>query len=210
MIITEIKKIGRGDRYSLYCDDAFFMQIETEILVKNKLKIGQQLSEEDCQKLKLQNGDYASFDKALTYLEKGIKTEKGTRDYLKKKGYLDESIDKAIEKLKDYGYIDDEVFAESYINTYSHLKGKQKLKYELLSKGVDKEIIDQKLEDLIDEDEQIENAKTLGKKYLKNKAVDEKTYQKLCAHLVSKGFSFDVVSKVAKEVLKEKKDESRN
>ena len=56
---------------------------------------------------------------------------------------------------KEYNYIDDEIFAENYINTYSHQKGKRKLKYELISKGVDKEIIDQKLEDLIDEDMQI-------------------------------------------------------
>ena len=208
MIITEIKKIGRGDRYSIYCDDVFFMQIETEILVKNKLKLGQELSEEQAQNLKLQNGDYASFDKALSYLEKGMKTQKGIRDYLKKKGYLDESIDKAIEKLIEYGYINDELFAESYINTYCNIKGKQKIKFELIAKGIDKQIIEQKLEDLLDEDEQINACFALAKKYLKNKVIDEKTYQKLCAHLVSKGFSYDTISKVAKESLKEKKNES--
>lgn len=208
MIITEIKKIGRGDRYSLYMDDVFFMQIETEILVKNKLKIGQELTEEDAQDLKLQNGNYASFDNALTYLEKGMKTEKGIREYLKKKGYLDESIDKTIEKLIEYGYINDELFAESYINTYSSTKGKRKIEYELISKGVDKEIIFQKLEELIEEEDQLSNCVALAKKYLKNKIVDEKTYQKLTSHLASKGFSFDIISKVVRAVLKEAKDES--
>ena len=208
MTITEIKKVGRGDRYSIYVDDMFFMQIETEILVKNKVKVGQELTEEEVQNLKLQNGDYASFDKALTYLEKGMKTEKGIRDYLKKKGYLEESIDKAVDKLIEYGYIDDEVYAENYINTYKPSKGKKKLFYDLMAKGVDKEIISQKLEDLIDEDEQIESCLSLARKYLKNRVVDEKTYQKLSAHLVSKGFSFDVVSMVVKDAIKEKKNES--
>ena len=210
MIITEIKKIGRGDRYSIYCDNVFFMQIETEILVKNKLKTGQELSQEQGENLKLQNGDFASFDKALTYLEKGIKTEKSIRDYLKKKGYLEESIDKTVEKLVEYGYINDEVYAENYISTYARTKGKQKLKFDLISKGVSREIIDQKLEELLDEDEQFESAKALALKYLKNKGIDEKTYQKLSAHLVSKGFTFDMVSRVAREVLREKRDESWN
>ena len=208
MIITQIKKIGRGDRYSIYCDDVFFMQIETEILVKNKLKTGQEISEEQAQNLKLQNGDFASFDKALSYIERGIKTEKNIRDYLKKKGYLEESVNKAVDKLLEYGYINDEVYAENYISTYSQTKGKQKLKFDLLSKGVDKSIIDQKLEKLLDEEGQFESAKTLALKFLKNKIRDEKTYQKLCGHLVSKGFSFDVVSKIAKVVLKEERDES--
>jgi len=76
MVITEIKKVGKGDRYSLYVDENFIAILETEIVVKNKLKLGQEVDNEFINKLKLENGDYASFDKALTYLEKGMKTEK--------------------------------------------------------------------------------------------------------------------------------------
>lgn len=208
MIITQIKKVGRGDRYSLYVDEQFIVALEAEIVVKNKLRTGQEVDNSFLEKLKLENGDYASFDKALTYLEKGIKTEKGVRDYLYKKGYLKPSVDKTIEKLKSYGYIDDAAYAENYIKTYSGSKGSKKIKYDLILKGVKKEIVLQKLEELINEDEEFETCLQVCQKYLKNKVIDQKTYQKLSNHLVSKGFSYDIISRAVKISLKEACDES--
>lgn len=210
MKITEIKKIGKGDRYSLYIDGNFVGAFEAEILAKNKLKTGEDISHENLERLKIENGDFASFDRALTLLEKGMKTEKGVKEYLKQKGYPDECIERSIEKLKEYGYLNDELFAESYIKTYSNLKGSKKIKYELINKGVDKQIIEEKLADLIDETEAYETCIMLAKKYLKNKKIDEKTRNKLSNHLASKGFSYEYISKVVREVLKEVKDESWN
>lgn len=208
MIITEIKKIGKGNRYSLYIDEEFVGAFEAEILAKNKLKTGQELSHDELQRLKIENGDYASFDRALSVLEKSMKTEKGVHDFLMQKGYPEECVERSIEKLKEYGYINDEFFTESYIKTYSFSKGKKKIKYELISKGVDKQIIDEKLADLIEEDEEIESCKRLAKKYLKNKVIDEKTRNKLSNHLAGKGFGYDVISKVVRDVIKEAEDES--
>lgn len=202
MIITQLKKIGRGDRYSLYVDEQFIVALEAEIIVKNKLKIGQEVDFDYLEKLKLENGNYASFDKALSYLERGMKTEKGIREYLSKKGYLKESIDKTIEKLQSYGYINDEVYAENYIKTYSGVKGIKKLKYELILKGVEKNIIDKKVEELFDEEEEFKNCLNICKKYLKNKNIDSKTYQKLSNHLASKGFSYGIITRAVKECLK--------
>lgn len=208
MIITEIKKIGQGKRYSLYVDEEFVGVFEAEILAKNKSKTGQELSSDELQRLKIENGDYASFDRALSVLEKGMKTEKGVRDFLLQKGYPEECVARSIEKLKEYGYINDEFFAESYIKTYSSNKGKKKIKYELINKGVDKQIIDEKLNDLIEEEEEFEVCKTMAKKYLRNKVIDGKTRNKLSNHLASKGFGYDIISKVVREVFVEVEDES--
>ena len=107
MQITEIKKIGKGDRYSIFIDDIFNGTLETEILVKEKLKTGDEISEERLKQIKLDNGKLAAFSRAISYIEKGLHTEKQLRAYLKEKGFLPESIDEAIEKLLEYGYIDD-------------------------------------------------------------------------------------------------------
>ena len=47
MTITEIKKIGKGDRYSIYIDGQFSCTLEAEILVKFKLKTFQELEEDE-------------------------------------------------------------------------------------------------------------------------------------------------------------------
>lgn len=200
MQITEIKKIGRGDRYSIYIDGIFNGTLEAEILVKEKLKTYDEISEERLKQIKLDNGKIAAFSRAISYIEKGLHTEKQLRIYLKEKGFLQESIDEAIEKLLEYGYISDEAFAESFINSYKHKKGRIKLKFELQSKGVSPEIIEQKLDELLEDDESEIYARAALEKYLKNKTFDAKTRQKAYAHLMSKGFENDVISKVISEI----------
>lgn len=182
-------------RYSLFIDDEFFTTIESEILAKKGLKTGDEVSHEYLEELKLENSNYASFDRALGVLEKSMKTEKGIREYLYSKGYFESSIDKAVDKLIEYGYINDEIFAENYIRTYFHLKGKRKIKCELVQKGVPDEIVEQKIEELFDEENELETCCNLAKKYLKNKQKDAKTMQKAYAHLTSKGFDFDIIKR---------------
>lgn len=198
--ITEIKKIGKGERYYLYLDNEFFGVYEAEILARYSLKTGETYDEDFFEKLKIENGDYACFNRGLSILGKSMKTEKMLRDYLIEKGYPKQCIDKAIEKLIEYGYINDEQFCESYINSYSTSKSKRKLKYELLTKGVNEEIIEEKLESLIDEENEFEICLNLALKYLKNKEMDLKTKQKLYNHLASKGFEYSLMSRVWEEL----------
>ena len=200
MTITEIKKIGKGKRYYLVIDENQKFVIEAEILAKSKLRTNDEISQERLNELLLENGDFASFDRALTYLEKGIQTEKGIRGYLKKKGYLDESIEKAIVKLAEYGYINDETYVENYIRTYASKKGKKLLRFELLSKGVDSQTIENKLEEMLSFEDEKTSCENVARKYIKGKDFDLKLKQKTFAYLLGKGFSSSVISEVIKEL----------
>ena len=201
MIVTEIKKIGKGQRYYVEIDEFQKFTVEADVLVRYKLKTGDEIDADELNKMLLENGEFSCFDRALIYLEKNMKTEKGIRDYLKQKGFLPQSIDNAVDKLKEYGYINDENFTECYIRTYGNKKGRKKIKYELISKGVDINLIDVKIEELVDEDEEINSCKELFRKYMKNKQFDLKTKQKAVAHLVSKGFTFNVINRAMGEEL---------
>ena len=197
--IVEIKKIGKGERYHVQSSEGYAGVFQAEILAKHKLHTGQMLENDEFEKIKVENGDLASFDRALSLIEHGMKTEKMIRDYLSKKGYPEECIDRAIAKLCDYGYIDDKAFAHNFLNTYSSSKGRKKLRYDLLSKGVSQEIIDEVLESLSDEEE-IENGERIAKKYIKNKQKDQKNKQKLFAYLAGKGFDFDKINTIFRRI----------
>lgn len=199
--ITEIKKIGKGDRYYLYLDDEFFGVFEAEILARYALKTGQSFDDSFFEKLKFENGDYACFNRGLGVLEKSMKTEKMLKDYLKEKGYPDVCIENAVEKIKSYGYIDDSAFCESYINSYCNNKSKRKLKYDLLAKGVNEDIIDEKLEMIVDDESEYKICLRLATKYLKNKETDLKTKQKFYNHLAGKGFGYNLISKAWEELI---------
>lgn len=210
MQITEIKKIGRGDRYSIFIDDVFDGTLEAEILVKHKLKTGDEIGEEQWRQIKLENGKLSAFSRAVGYIEKSLKTQKQLQTYLKEKGFLQESIDDAVQKLREYGYIDDKVYAENYIKTYKDKKGKIKLKFDLLSKGVAADVIEEALQEFVDEDEQYAACEKLLKKYVKNKPQDIKLKSKAYAHLFSKGFSGDIISRAIGKIFSEVEDDDWN
>ena len=202
--ITEIKKIGRGDRYKLYVDEEFLGIFEAEILARHSLKTGQTMESGFFDALLIENGNYACFNRGLNAIEKSMKTKKMLRDYLREKGYPKPCIDKACEKLAEYGYIDDEAFCESYIASYSSSKSKRKLKFDLLSKGVSEDIVDSKL-DQIDDEVEDEKCLRFASKYMNGKIFDLKTKQKFYNHLAGKGYDYGQISK-AWEILENDRD----
>ena len=204
MIITEIKKIGKGERYSIFIDGIFSCTLETEIIVKNRLKSGQLIDDELWKKIRYENGELACFSRSLSLLEKSQKTERQIRTYLKEKGFLQENIDNCILKLIEYGYINDSDYAENFIKTYLKTKGPKKIKYDLITKGVDPEIIEEKLNELVNDDVERENALNLLKKYINNREFNQKLKNKAFLFLMSKGFN----SEIAIEVLRRVSDEN--
>ena len=192
--ITEIKKIGKGDRYYLFLDGEYFATFEAEILARYCLKSGQKFDDEFFDNLLIENGDYACFNRGLSALEKSMKSRKMLRSYLKEKGYPVQCIDKAIEKLESYGYIDDESYCENYIASYPS-KSRRKLKFDLLAKGIKENIIEAKLDAMTNEEEESEKCLNYARKYMKNKSLDIKTKQKFYNHLAGKGFSYEDISR---------------
>lgn len=204
--ISEIEKVGKGARYRVFLDGELFGVFEAEILARHCLKSGEQYDDKFFDELLIENGDYACFNRGLSGLEKSMKSEKMLKDYLKEKGYPKFCIDKAIDKLKSYGYIDDEAFCENYISCYSSSKSKRKLKYDLLNKGIDINIIESKLEEKINDENEEEKCLNFAKKYMKNKEFDLKTKQKLFNHLASKGFDFGIISSAWEKIKGEQEE----
>lgn len=197
--ISEIKKIGKGERYRLFVDGEFFGVYESEILARHCLKSGQEVDEEFLENLKIENGDYACFNRGLNIVEKSMKSKKMMRDYLREKGYPKQCIDRAITKLEEYGYVNDESYAENYILTYRDSKSRRKLKYDLMSKGIGEEIIEEKLDELLSEDES-EKCLYFAQKFMKNRDFDLKNKTKLYNHLMSKGFGYGDIAKAWEEM----------
>lgn len=194
MQITEIKKIGKGKRYSLKVDDKFEGVFEADILARYNLKTGQELQENFLQTLKLENGNFACFDRALSLLEHGMKTKKQVFDYLKNKAYPEDCIESAVKKLEDYGYINDLAYANEYIKLNIKKSGMIKIKFDLKTKGIPEDVLQQSLQNFIDKDTEIESCFDIATKKMKGQSLDLKGKQKLYSYLASRGFSFDVIN----------------
>ena len=88
-------------------------------------------------------------DYGLYLIEFKDRTEKELRDKFKEKGYDENDTEDEIEFLKNYGYIDDKRYAEHFTHDAINIKkwGKMRIRTELLRKGVDRETVDNTIED---------------------------------------------------------------
>lgn len=109
----------------------------------------------------------------------------------------DNDRDFIINFLNDEGYINDERYCRSYVKSKLNLKkwGVNKIKISLISKGIDREIIDSVVSE-IDQDSYKEELIKL----LENKKINEsdpyKRKAKLIRYAVGKGYSLSMVMEV--------------
>ena len=132
MIITGIQTQKKNSsRFNLDIDGKFFCGISADTLAKYSLYQGKVISNDELEKVLDTELQTRFFNRVLEYLARAPKTEFQIQRYMKdlvykKKGKWFEELSKekqekiftfVISKLKEYGYIDDKSFAESFINS---------------------------------------------------------------------------------------------
>lgn len=178
-------------RCNIYVDGRFCCGLTLETVVKNRLKVGQIVTQEQLEEMQLESEKHTALDKALHFLSATRKTEREIRTYLTKKGYLPAVIEYVIEKLREYGFINDGEYAEAYTESAAKRKGGRLIRMELKNKGLSDEAIDGALSEL-DSEQELETAKRILEKYMRGKTADKETLQKAYRYLMSKGFDYEV------------------
>lgn len=205
MKITSIEPQRNKKRVNVYVDDLFTIGIDEELKFKHKLEVGMEVNDDFIKEVLKAEEQNKVTNHALNLLSFRQRSEKEIYTSLKKKGYEDFYIENAIAYCKEQKYLDDRAFAKAFIRDKINLNklGEQRIKYELLRKGISQDIIDDVL--ILDEDEQFEAAFQLAEKRLPSYRKDDRnaTYRKLSGFLQRRGYSFDIVSKVMREILKD-------
>ena len=103
-----------------------------------------------------------------------------------------------IERLREYGYLDDERFAQSYASLRIQQRpiGRQRLQRDLHLKKIDKQTVDAALDQVFEqtpEDDLIDRA--IAKRVrLRGRPKTREEAKKLFDHLLRQGFAFELVS----------------
>jgi regulatory protein len=187
--ITSISpQVKDKTRCNIYVDGRFCCGLTLETVIKNRLKIGRTVTEEELSAMQLESEKNTALDKTLTYISAAQKTEKQIRDYLSGKGYLPAVVDFVLDKMREYGFADDGTYAKSYATSAVKRKGSRLIRMELKNKGVSDEDVESALNGLEGEEE---TAKRLLEKYMRGKPFDKPTLYKAFRYLLSKGFSYE-------------------
>jgi regulatory protein len=144
---------------------------------------------------KLKNSSSSPFNYALMLLSRRDYSEFEIREKLKKR-YSKEEIEDTIKKLVERRLLSDERYVKRIIEKYAFIKkyGYLKVQYELLHRGIEREIFASLLDELYPEYKEKENAISISAR---------RPIDKLRGYLASRGYRTSII----REVLAELKDE---
>ena len=147
---------------------------------------------------------------AIYYLSKYSSSKKNLEFILKKKirrmsdekkirFHLYNEIQIIIEKLEKLNLINDQVFVESKIQSLQYqVKSKNYIKQYLLQKGIDKQLIEEQISLLYENNKNLEKDNALKFAKKRNLLDSDQDYQKKISKMARAGFSYDIVKEILK------------
>lgn len=199
-VITSIKQQKKKDRVNVYLDDKFGFGIDLDNFVLLNLRVNQELTDEEIEKIVRKAEFQKSLDKILRFATVRPRSEKEIRDYFKRKKYHISIYDSLLEKLKHFELLDDLKFAKWWIDQRMQFKPKSKriIIQELRTKGISQNNIDDAFGETVIDEEKLAK-ELLNKKMYKWKNLEHRiAKQKMSQYLAGKGFGWDVITKLTK------------
>ncbi len=194
MKVTKIAKIGKQDKFAVFIDDQYLLDLDAEALLNSKLRVNQEISEEEFQDLNANISYYKLYHLSIKYLSRRLKSEGELRDYLKRKQATQDQMEQIVNRLKDLDLINDQKYAISYIHDRMLLSpiSSRKIKLELKKRKIAEDIITNSLRN--DQISDVENLKKLIKIKRKNSRYQDDL--KLMQYLVRSGFNYQDVKEI--------------
>lgn len=204
MKITKLEKGKKNpQKINVYVDEKYSFNID-ELEVSNlKLFAGKEITKAELKDFKSTSSFSKLYEYCLNLINRRPRSEAEIRlkiNFISKKWskeYSQEEIEEIIKKLQDKNYLNDEAFAQWWIENRTRFrpKGKYALKQELKQKGISNEVIEQAIADFYPtENEEEIIYKLAEKKYkLLEKEEKYKRKQKTLAFLLRKGFDYDKI-----------------
>ncbi|MGA7671639.1 MAG: regulatory protein RecX [Nitrolancea sp.] len=202
--ITAIEPQARHpDRVSLFIEGEFVVGLSASVVLDVGISVGQTLSEPEVRNLVEAEEGHRATESALRLVSYRARSETEIRQRLNRKGFSGLSIDVAIERMRDWGYINDQEFARQWVaSRESHRPRSTRLmKRELTSKGVDADTAERVVE-AADIDDYVV-ALDLARKWMPHIVREDAQTQRrrMSGYLQRRGFGWDVVRRVLDETL---------
>ncbi len=233
MKISKLKLNPLTKKVSIFLDGDFAFSVQGQVVIQHQLKLGQELEEKDIFNLIWESLSLELYTLCLDRISIRLRSEREILLYLikvldRKKAIIKKEviiniwqkiygkkitlINQIIEKLKNNNYLDDYKFAKNFLEVNAEIKkrGSIAIKTELIRKGVNKEVI----ENLLNENREV--LKELGKGNINNllesnyRKIAYKNYEKnklkqiLLRRLISRGYTFQEIINQIDEFIRKK------
>lgn len=211
-IITKIEtQVKNKNRANVYIDNVYSFSCDMEIVLKHKLKEGLKVDKNNLVELIAESNEKRAFQLAIHYLSFRPRTSYEVNTYLLSKDYEEKIVNKVLEKLLYYKYVDDKQYAVSYITNAieERKKSVNTVKSELVKRGISLNIIENCIP-AFSYDINLSIAKEISNKYFRQKSnlPFNQLKDKLSQLLIRKGFTWEVVSECLNHLEQDEKVQS--
>ena len=197
MVVVSITK--KGNNVLVLFDDTSELLLNYNVFIDSMLRRNDKVDQKRIDELKKRNELYKIKHSVLNLLGRRAHSKRELYQKIIKKGFDKDLCLYVLDELNESNYINDRDFAEKYADEKIK-KGKSginKIRTELIRKGIDKEIIHDIESQYQSSDEIIDNIVYLSEKkleFLKKKETDKrKIKSKLYSHLLGKGFTSEQI-----------------
>lgn len=199
MEITSYKKI-KSNLYEVEIDYKEKYKIYDDLILKYELLIYKDIDKNKLERLLKENEMIDAYFKGLKYIGIKMRTEKELREYFKKRELSDISIDYAIKRLIDDGYLNNEKYTEFYIKDAVNLSsnGPRKIEDNLKKLGIPSNLISKYL-DIVNNEVWLNRIeKIIDKKAKSNKNSAAIFKNKTYTYLLTLGYTPEQINSIIK------------
>ena len=207
MKITDVKpQKNNKNRVSVFVDDEYSFSLDSADALRLGVKKDAQINEKDIETFNLESNLSKAKAKAFDIVSRKMVTEQELVRKLCEKGYDKIICDIVIDTMKEYNYINDREFCESYLE-YGKSKGWGilRIKSELIRKGIDGALLSEILKEF-DDDPQKRILDIMMRKFEDADLSDIKQKQKILRFFATRGFDYESTMSALNKFTAETKD----
>jgi regulatory protein len=198
MTVTGVVELDKR-RSKVFLDGEFAFVLYKGELRTYHIKKDTELSVEQYQQIMTELLPKRAKLRAMNLLTNRAYTESKLRQKLQDGYYPMVVIQKAIDYVKSFGYVDDHSYAMEYITYHAESMNRQQMEIKLMQRGISKEQISCAFDTFYEENGTIDEIdqinRLLVKKHYNCNTMNAEEQYKIKAMLYRKGFSSDNISK---------------
>lgn len=207
--ITDLRTGKRRDkRLNIFLDGRFAFSLGAEVVAKENLQVGQELSSNQIELLAGNDEVQRCLEAAYHYLGYRPRSESEIRERMQRRGFAAETIDAALTRLREQALLDDEAFAQFWKENRESFRPRSRwlTGLELKRMGVVNNVIEQAVAGIDDEENAYRAA--LQKTRHCTPADYQSFRRRLSDYLRRRGFNYEVISHAVERIWQERGNSS--
>ncbi len=203
-------KEGRYNKIHISVDGEYLITVDSDFWYSCGYINGDEIDEQELAAFKIAAGSRRAFNAGADIISRREHSAQEVYSKLCRK-FDPEVAQGAVNRLLEIGMIDDSRFAKMYADELYNKKGmgKRRILFELAAKGVERDIAEQAVEEIIsDEEDNVQRIVDILEKKYYNVAYDERVRRRAWSALQRLGYSYCDIKRAFSEICESDFDSS--